>query len=157
LLERGLPKEAALEVARDLAVRAIYADATALLGAGASPFGVSRKLEEKGIDKETASAVVTNLMMAGGYTVSGSNQMDFTAVVGSQIPSAAAAELLPLSTTRRERLGADFMALLGGLVFILGLALFLGNISGLFRTFPFAGFLVMTLGGAMRGFGRIMR
>jgi hypothetical protein len=38
------------------------------------------------------------------------------------------------------------------MVLLLGVALFLGNLSGLFPTFPYAGYLTMTVGGAMMGF-----
>jgi hypothetical protein len=40
---------------------------------------------------------------------------------------------------------------LGSVVFVLGVGLLLGNVTGIFRTVPFAGFVVTTIGGAMLG------
>jgi hypothetical protein len=40
---------------------------------------------------------------------------------------------------------------MGGLVFLAGVGLFLGNITGLLRTAPFAGYVTMTLGLATLG------
>ncbi len=37
----------------------------------------------------------------------------------------------------------------GSIIFLFGLFLFCGNITGFFKTFPFAGFITMTLGGAL--------
>lgn len=46
------------------------------------------------------------------------------------------------------------IAILGGIgVFILGLVLIVGNRSGVFPTFPFAGFITTTLGLVMIGYG----
>jgi hypothetical protein len=42
----------------------------------------------------------------------------------------------------------------GGGIMVLGLVLVFGNATGLRPTFPFAGFLVMTLGGAIVGMGK---
>jgi hypothetical protein len=39
----------------------------------------------------------------------------------------------------------------GGLVFLVGVGLFLGNITGLLRTMPFAGYFTMTVGLATLG------
>lgn len=41
------------------------------------------------------------------------------------------------------------MKLVGGLVFVLGIFLFAGNVIGFFRTFPLAGWLTMMAGGAI--------
>jgi hypothetical protein len=45
--------------------------------------------------------------------------------------------------------------LLGGIVFFIGIFLFIGNITGLFPTFPFAGFIVMGIGGVLMGASRM--
>jgi hypothetical protein len=42
----------------------------------------------------------------------------------------------------------------GALVFVLGVGLFLGNVTGLFPTFPCAGFVVTTVGAVIWGAGR---
>jgi hypothetical protein len=57
----------------------------------------------------------------------------------------------------RHPVGKAIVSGCGGLVFVLGVGLFLGNVTGLFPTFPFAGFLVMTLGGALLGAGAATR
>ncbi len=41
------------------------------------------------------------------------------------------------------------MRALGGLVFAAGIGLFIGNVSGAFRTFPLAGYITMATGGAI--------
>jgi hypothetical protein len=43
---------------------------------------------------------------------------------------------------------------LGGGITVLGIALFIGNTTGRFPTFPFAGFLAMTVGGGILAMGR---
>jgi hypothetical protein len=43
---------------------------------------------------------------------------------------------------------------LGGLVMALGAFLFWGNVSGHFRSFPFAGYITIAIGGAIVGYGR---
>jgi hypothetical protein len=42
----------------------------------------------------------------------------------------------------------------GALIFLLGVGLFIGNVTGLFPTFPFAGFIAMTVGSLLFGAGR---
>jgi len=39
------------------------------------------------------------------------------------------------------------VVLIGGSIIVIGVILYLGNISGIFSTFPFAGFIITTLGG----------
>ena len=41
------------------------------------------------------------------------------------------------------------MKILGALVFIVGIGLFIGNISGAFRTFPGVGWITIAVGGIM--------
>jgi hypothetical protein len=50
-----------------------------------------------------------------------------------------------------------FLTGCGSLVFLLGIGLFIGNRTGLFRTVPFAGSLVMALGGVLVGVGASAR
>jgi len=45
------------------------------------------------------------------------------------------------------------MQALGSVLFIVGIGLFIGNITGLFPTFSFAGFIFMTIGGALFAMG----
>ena len=48
------------------------------------------------------------------------------------------------------------MALMGvgGLIFVVGVLLFLGNTTGKFYSFPYAGYITMGIGGAIFAFGR---
>lgn len=48
------------------------------------------------------------------------------------------------------------MALMGvgGLIFALGVVLYMGNRTGFLVTFPLAGFITMGIGGALIGLGR---
>jgi hypothetical protein len=57
----------------------------------------------------------------------------------------------------RQPAGKAFLAGFGGLVFLLGVGLFLGNTTGLFPTLPFEGFIVMTVGGLLMGAGATAR
>lgn len=41
------------------------------------------------------------------------------------------------------------MRILGGLIFLIGVFLFLGNIVGFFPTFPGAGYITIALGGLL--------
>jgi hypothetical protein len=41
----------------------------------------------------------------------------------------------------------------GGVVSLLGLGLLIGNVTDVFPTFPYAGFLVMAIGGIIAGLG----
>jgi hypothetical protein len=45
--------------------------------------------------------------------------------------------------------GKSMVKVIGGLVLIAGIFLFIGNVSGGFRTFPGAGYLTIALGGVM--------
>ena len=41
----------------------------------------------------------------------------------------------------------------GGLIFVVGVGLFAGNITGMFISFPYAGYITMFIGGAIAGAG----
>jgi hypothetical protein len=43
---------------------------------------------------------------------------------------------------------------LGGLIFVVGGLLWIGNVSGKFVSFPYAGYITMAIGGAIFGFGQ---
>lgn len=47
--------------------------------------------------------------------------------------------------------GAVLLAGVGTLIILLGVGLLIGNVTGVFPTFPFAGFIVMTIGGVIAG------
>ncbi|RYG64167.1 hypothetical protein EON80_19750 [bacterium] len=52
--------------------------------------------------------------------------------------------------------GGIAVALIGGLVFVAGAGLWLGNVFGFFPTFPGAGYIGMLIGGAVWRFGSNM-
>jgi hypothetical protein len=41
------------------------------------------------------------------------------------------------------------LKILGGIVLVLGIGLFIGNVSGAYRTFPGAGWITIAIGGVM--------
>ncbi|MFI5302042.1 MAG: hypothetical protein ACHREM_28460 [Polyangiales bacterium] len=43
---------------------------------------------------------------------------------------------------------------LGGLIFVVGILLWCGNVFAFFRSFPFAGYITMAIGGAIFSFGK---
>src|SRR4051794_22495340 len=90
-----------------------------LLNKGASPEEVQGKLVERGIDQATATAAVRDLL----------------------IRAHAQARAEKVEGRRQLR------QLLGAFVFIIGIGLFLGNVTGRFPTFALAGFMVMCVGG----------
>lgn len=66
-------------------------------------------------------------------------------------PAARAAAARPASDS--ETSGWDFkgmgLSLLGAGIFLLGVFLWCGNVFGFFRTFPFAGYVTILIGGAV--------
>jgi hypothetical protein len=46
------------------------------------------------------------------------------------------------------------MQVIGGVIAVVGACLLVGNTTGIFPTFPFAGFIVMGIGGALLSAGR---
>ncbi|MBS2015968.1 MAG: hypothetical protein JST00_23975 [Deltaproteobacteria bacterium] len=41
----------------------------------------------------------------------------------------------------------------GGLIFVAGAGLFIGNVTGMFISFPYAGYITMAIGGAIAAAG----
>jgi hypothetical protein len=124
LVERGLDQATASAIVRDLLIQAIYADAAAMLNSGVSPKQAEQQLVDKGVEPQVAKAVIDDLL--------------------------AHAQL------QAQQAGGGGLALqlLGGLIFVVGIGLFIGNVTGVFPTFPFAGFIVMGIGGAIVGAGQ---
>ena len=58
-----------------------------------------------------------------------------------------------LTTNSEASSRSNGAALLGGVVTVAGALLLIGNISGFFPTFPYAGFLTMLAGGAISSLG----
>jgi hypothetical protein len=116
LIGKGLDPQAATAVVNDLILKALYAQADFLLKLGNSPEEARRKLVEAGVSEQVASAVVANA------------------------PSYAR------KARGHSGAGNALHLLLGVLIFMLGIGLWIGNRTGLFPTFPFAGFIVMAIG-----------
>ncbi len=124
MITNGVGPQVAASMLQEIgAQRAVYARAAELLGEGLSLQAILAKLVESGLDQQTARAVVNEALDA---------------------QRRAAAE-------QQQGAGSVALMVLGGLVFLVGIGVFLGNITGLFPTLPFAGFLLMTVGGALLG------
>ena len=114
----------AVEGADDAKLQAICQHALELLAQGDSPSTVQQSLQELGLDAETAESLVIQLQL---HQVEAAAQ----STAGSNVAAAT--------------------TVVGALVTVAGGLLLLGNLSGVFSTFPFAGFLTMLLGGAFSG------
>lgn len=77
-------------------------------------------------------------------------EIGFDAEAATAIVAQAQQHLATCSTASSRSNGA---ALLGGIVTVAGVLLLIGNISGFFPTFPYAGFLTMLAGGAISSLG----
>ena len=124
LVERGLDPAIAAGVIRDWFVQAVYAEAVTLLNSGRSPKEVEQRLLEKGLEPDTAKAFIRSALAQG------------------QEPQA------------QPTAGSGLFQLVGGIVVIAGVGLLIGNMTGFFPTFPFAGFITMTVGGFIAGAGQ---
>ena len=119
LVERGLDQESAAATVRTVMMQSIYAEAARLLNSGVSPNQAAQRLAEKGLEPQFARSVIDHL------------------VTRAQRPAGP-----PTG-------GSVVLQLFGGLVLVVGIGLFIGNITGLFPTFPFAGFIGIGIGGAI--------
>lgn len=116
LQARGLTAQETEEIICDLAVEAVYVEAVALLNQGLAPMKVKRLLTDRGLDAQMASAIVDDIMAQNPRP--------------SWWPSVT----------------GILVRLMAAVVFAAGVGLYIGNTSGDFRTFPFAGFIVMSIG-----------
>lgn len=119
LVERGMPPEAANALLYKLLMQTVYTDAINLLNAGHGPQQVKQKLVEKGVREQTACAVVDDIVAQNR------------------------------TATSQAGGGKPLLQFLGTIVFVIGIGLLIGNITRIFPTFPFAGFIVMFIGGAI--------
>ena len=131
LLASGLPPQEAAALARDaVAQRVPYTTARELLDHGAGVLDVRRKLVESGLVPKAAAAVVE--------------------AVQRQRSGAVKGELVYVDGDEGRWPG---LVILGVVVVGIGVFLLLGNMSGRFPTFPFAGFITMTIGSMIIGAG----
>jgi len=127
LVESGLDQAIAAALIRDLLIQASYAEAAAMLNGGVSPKQAEQRLVANGHEPQLARAVIDNLL--------------------------ARAQL----QSRQGQGEGLALSVLGGLIFAVGIGLFIGNVTGIFPTVPFAGFVVMGIGGAILGAGQRAR
>jgi hypothetical protein len=128
LVERGLAPEDAAELLHELYIQAIYAGAVALLNQGHSADLVKQKLVERGLEQATAASVVNEILVQH-----------------------CAAQFKGVLRRQEEMAGRVMLRILGGLVFVIGIGLYIGNRTGIFPTFPYAGFIAMGIGGLIWG------
>jgi hypothetical protein len=127
LVERGLTPEVASALLNDLFVQAVYNEAITLLNQRHSPEQVKRQLVDRGLEKTVAASVVDEILARHRAALQ-----------------------------EEESKGAKpLLRFLGGIMFVVGIGLFIGNRTGAFPTFPFAGFIVMAIGGAIYGAGKV--
>jgi hypothetical protein len=107
------------EKAQQDAVRTVYAHAAALLNSGVSPQQAAQGLVDKGLEPQVAKAVIDDLLAK------------------------------TQAQARQPRGGSVALLMFGGLLLVVGIGLLIGNVTGIFPTFPFAGFIVMGIGGAI--------
>ncbi len=125
LLDRGLNEVAIAATIRGLSMPELYTEAAAMLADGSSKRQVEERLVNKGIDPLVAKAVITNKVVF--FT-----QSEAKATEGK----------------------GQIRQFLGVFIFIVGIGLFLGNVTGRFPTFSSAGFMVMCVGGILYKAGR---
>lgn len=121
LVERRLSEEVAASLLNELFLQAVYNDAVGLLNQGHSPDGVKKILTEKGLKESVAVFVVDDILARHR------------------------------SAQKKGEAARFLRSFFGAVVFGVGMLLFLGNITGAFPSFPFAGFIVMSIGGAIWG------
>lgn len=121
------PEAAVKEKAEREVLRAAYVHAAATLDGGASPPQAMQVLVEKGLEPQVAKAVIEDL-------------------------------LAKVQAQARQPIGESVaLQILGGFLFVVGIALFVGNVTGILPTLPFAGFIVTSIGGAFIGAGNRRR
>jgi hypothetical protein len=131
LLAAGLQPQEAASLAREVIARlAPYTRARELLEHGAGVLDVRRKMVENGLAPEEAAMVVE--------------------AVQKKRSGASKGESVYADEVEGPRPG---LAIVGIVVIGAGVVLAIGNMSGVFPTIPFAGFLTMTVGSMIFGAG----
>jgi hypothetical protein len=132
LLASGLPPREAADLARDAVARRVPSTtARELLDRGVGVLDVRKKLVENGLAPDIAAAVVEAVQQERSGEIEG--QVVYTADEQGRRPG---------------------LVIIGGAVVALGIVLLLGNITGVFPTFPFAGFITLMIGSSILGAGR---
>jgi hypothetical protein len=127
-----------------------------LLDRGASPDEVLDRLVARGTPPEAAAGVLDELaaraasdtaveLLGKGYRPAEVKQM----LAGGGLDPRAAAQVVDDAAARSDRGEWHPLIRLAGLgIFGLGVVLLVGNVTGAFPSVPFAGWVVMTIGGA---------
>ena len=153
-------------VERGIAVReALFAHAADMLNRRRPPESVESKLLATGLDAQTASAFVNDFVArrapydrAAELLESGAApEQVHQELVKSGLDDQTAATVVHYSVqfrehAHRERESAPAritLSVIGVLLLLAGVVLFVGNRTGAMPTFPFAGFIVMGVGGAL--------
>jgi hypothetical protein len=128
LTERGLSVEKTDGLLGEVVLQAIRAEAVKLLNVGYSPWAAARRLAAKGcqlgrqrvvVDRQTASLIVGGILAQHQLSGSGGGA------------------------------GRVVLKWIGGILWVVGLGLFLGHITGVFATYPFLGCIILIIGGVM--------
>jgi hypothetical protein len=145
----------------------VHADtdfAAGLLNQGAPAEEIRDELRKRGVDPTTAATIIRAVFAQGyrRYAAAVLNRGVHPKQVGQQLadngiePQVATAVINDIlarekAQARRERRVGCVLQYLGCLIFFVGLGLWLGNRTGLFPTFPYAGSIVMVIGLAVAG------
>jgi hypothetical protein len=70
------------------------------------------------------------------------------------VSSEGVLEVEPADAPPRAATSISALSILGTIITIIGVILFIGNITGLLPTFPAAGYLTIIIGGAIAGAGK---
>jgi hypothetical protein len=141
-----------------------YADG--LLRQGTPPVDVREKLMARGLSEDAAGMVVYNriqgmramaasLLQAGlpmEAAVRALQEQGFSEPAAVAVLHGLADDSSQGVHHARGPLGVLVMAF-GGIVFVIGVGLFIGNVTRLFPTLPLAGYLTMMVGGLIYGWG----
>jgi hypothetical protein len=143
--------------------RGDYEEAVRLMNQGRPSVTVRDHLIGKGLDMRSATAVVKELMLKavcdeaammryGRPSPKEARGKSVERKVSERVAPEVPADVPTYGQSGRDPgVGDALRLLLGVLIFMLGIGLWIGNLSGRFPTFPFAGFVIMTAGGAIIG------
>jgi hypothetical protein len=133
LVERGIDRQEAAKVVAFLKVRNEVTDRAAdMLAGGMLPEQVARKLQDDGISPEAARLVVRD---ARDYEHQSREYDDDD-------------EGMPVKSAN------PVLMVIGGIIFAIGVVIFVGNVTGLMPTFPCAGWLTLFVGASIWGAGK---
>src|SRR5262245_28038140 len=150
----------------DAAREALYAHAEASLGRGAAPAELEGQLAGCGLHPQEAASVVRDLVARREPYVRATELLDGGASRDETHRRLVETGLDPgvatwvIDEVQRARSGeaaareGSGLTAVGAVVFFVGLGLMFGNITGLFPTFPFAGFLTTGLGSLLMSVGQ---